>query len=131
MSMHKNELVSIVIPAYKATYLKETIESALQQTYSNIEVIVVNDKSPYDISSIVRSFNDRRIRYYENEENIGGKDLVAQWNRCLSYAKGEYFCLLCDDDIYTPTFVEEMLRLAEKYPNCNVFRGRAVVIDKE
>lgn len=129
--MEENKLVTIAIPAYKDAFLKEAISSALNQTYIEIEVVIVNDKSPNDIATIVNSFKDSRIRYYENEINIGGKDLVAQWNKCLSYAKGEYFCLLCDDDIYEPTFVEEMLNLARKYPTCNVFRGRAVVINKE
>lgn len=124
-------LVTIAIPAYKSNYLADAIKSAIQQSYTNVEIIIVNDKSPNDITSIVKTFDDKRIRYYENEVNIGGNDLVAQWNKCLSYAKGEYFCLLCDDDIYAPTFVEEMLSLAKKYPNCNVFRGRAVIIDRE
>ena len=93
--------------------------------------MVVNDKSPYDISSIVHSFNDARIRYFINEENIGGKDLVAQWNKCLSYAHGEYFCLLCDDDVYEPRFVETLLALSEKYPGVDVFRARVKRIGQD
>ena len=127
----KEELVSIAIPAYKVSFLILAVRSALDQTYSNIEIIIVNDKSPYDVASVIKSFNDNRIRYFENEKNIGGKDLVAQWNKCLSYATGKYFCLLCDDDVYAPTFVEEMIRLTEKYSSCNVFRARAAVVDKE
>jgi len=128
--MDCGKLVTIAIPAYKDMFLKEAIMSALNQTYSNIEIVVVNDKSPYDIASVVRFFCDTRIRYYENEENIGGKDLVAQWNRCLTYAKGDYFCLLCDDDVYHPDFVSELMELTIKYPTCHVFRARAAVIDK-
>ena len=124
-------LVTIAIPAYKATYLEESLRSAVNQTYENIEIVVVNDHSPYDITPIVESFHDERIRYYINEENIGGKDLVAQWNKCLSYAQGEYFCLLCDDDIYDPQFVETMLQLAEQYPDVDVFRARMRKIDNE
>lgn len=120
----KNCLVTIAIPAYKATYLEQAISSAVNQTYKDIEIVVVNDKSPYEISPIVESFNDDRIRYFINEENIGGKDLVAQWNKCLFYARGEYFCLLCDDDVYEPQFVETLLALAEKYPDVDVFRAR-------
>lgn len=123
-------MVTIAIPAYKATYLEESIRSAVNQTYKNIEIVVVNDHSPYDITPIVESFHDERIRYYINEENIGGKDLVAQWNKCLSYAQGEYFCLLCDDDTYEPQFVEKLLGLAEQYPDVDVFRARAKMVDK-
>jgi glycosyltransferase involved in cell wall biosynthesis len=121
-------MVTIAIPAYKATYLEAAIQSAINQTYRDIEVVVVNDKSPNDITSIVKSFDDERIRYFINEENIGGKDLVAQWNKCLSYARGEFFCLLCDDDLYTPSFVEEMIALSEKHPLADVFRGRVKMI---
>ncbi len=123
-------LVSIGIPAYKSFYLKDCINSALMQTYKNIEVIVVNDKSPDDLDSIVQSFDDNRIKYFVNEINIGKSNLVANWNKCLSYAKGEFFCLLCDDDVYAPTFVEDMLALASEYPETNVFRSRVEIIDE-
>lgn len=129
--MERNALVTIAIPAYKDKYLREAIVSAVNQTHTDIEIIIVNDRSPHNISSIVHSFQDKRIRYYENEKNIGGKDLVAQWNKCLSYARGEFFCLLCDDDVYAPNFVEEMICLAKKYPLCNVFRAKAAVVDKD
>ena len=122
---------SISIPAFKRSYLKEAIDSCLAQTYDDFELIIVNDASPEDLDSIVNSYSDNRIRYYKNETNIGGKDPVANWNKCLSYAQGEFFCLLCDDDIYAPSFLETMLSLAEKYPHCNVFKSRVKTIDKK
>lgn len=125
----KTPKVSIAIPAYKATFLKEAINSVLSQTFQDLELIIVNDKSPEDLTSIVGSFKDSRIIYYINPINIGGKDPVANWNKCLSYAQGEFFALLCDDDLYEPMFIEEMLALAEKYPQTNVFRSRVKIID--
>ena len=74
---------SFVLPAYKACFFREAIESILNQTYSEFELIIVNDASPEDLDSIVNSYSDERIRYYRNKENIGGRDLVAQWNECL------------------------------------------------
>lgn len=124
-------LVSILIPAYKETYLAEAIESALKQDYQNIELVIVNDKSPYDLCSVVSQFHDDRIRYYENEENLGGKNVVRSWNRCLEYARGEFFVLLCDDDILMPNFVSELLALANKYPKCNVFHARRYVRNEQ
>ncbi|MBP5768279.1 MAG: glycosyltransferase family 2 protein [Fibrobacter sp.] len=123
-------LVSIAIPAYKADFLKEAVLSALNQTYSNIELIVVDDNSPENIEALINSFNDPRIRYYKNEKNIGAKDPSKNWNKCLNYAKGKFFALLCDDDTYEPTFVEEMLKLANVYSDVNVFRARARTIDE-
>lgn len=119
-------LVSIAIPAYKKTFLGEAIESALGQNYHNIELIIVNDNSPYDIDSIVAQYNDSRIRYYKNAENLGAKSIVLNWNRCLSYARGEFFVLLCDDDILMSNFVTELLKLARKYERCNVFHARKI-----
>lgn len=121
--------VTIAIPAYKKAFLANAIESVLKQTYTNIELIIVNDKSPEDIDSVIKQFHDSRIKYYKNEFNIGGKDPVANWNKCLSYATGDFFALLCDDDLYETTFIEELLKLAQKYPQTNVFRTRVGVIN--
>ena len=130
--MINNPKVTRAIPAYKSDFLKEAIESVLNQTYRNIELHIVNDCSPQDIDSIVRYFDfDNRLYYHKNEYNIGGKDPVANWNKCLSYATGDFFSLLCDDDVYAPTFVEEMLKLADKYPKTNVFRTRVKIVDKD
>ena len=108
-----NELVTIAIPAYKATFLRKAISSALKQTYSNIELIVVDDCSPENLESITKEFNDSRICYYKNTTNLGKNDPSKNWNKCLEYANGEFFALLCDDDTYEPTVVEEMLKLAD------------------
>lgn len=124
-------LVSIGIPAYKATYLYEAIESALSQDYKNIELIIVDDCSPFNLDIIVNQFNDSRIRYYKNKENLGKVSIVHNWNKCLSLAKGEYFVLLCDDDLLLPNFVSELLKLTNKYPNCNVFHARKINLHKD
>lgn len=122
---------SFVLPAYKALFFREALDSILAQTYKDFELIVVNDASPEDLDSIVRSYNDSRIRYYVNEKNIGGKDLVAQWNHCLEYAKGEYVILASDDDIYSPLYLQMMDKLVCKYPDVNVFRPRVKFIDSK
>lgn len=120
---------SFVLPAYKAHFFKEAIDSILAQTYTDFELIIVNDASPEDLDSIVKSYDDPRIRYYVNEQNIGGKDLVAQWNHCLEYATGEYIILASDDDVYFPQYLEKMDALVRKYPDVNVFRPRVQRID--
>lgn len=120
---------SFVLPAYKARFFSEALDSILAQTYKDFELIIVNDASPDDLDSIVKSYDDPRIRYYVNEQNIGGKDLVAQWNHCLEYAEGEYVILASDDDIYFPQYLEKMDALVQKYPDVNVFRPRVQYID--
>ena len=120
---------SFVLPAYKATYLKDAIDSILSQTYSQFELIIVNDASPEDIDSIINSCQDDRIKYYKNKNNKGGIDLVSQWNHCLGFADSEYVILASDDDVYVSTYLEKMNALVEKYPNVNVFRPRVQHVD--
>lgn len=121
---------SFVLPAYKARFLREAIDSILNQTYSDFELVIVNDASPEDLDSIVNGYSDERIRYYKNDKNIGGKDLVAQWNLSLSYATGEYVILASDDDTYSLEYLERMNELVDKYPQANVFRPRIKRVDE-
>lgn len=125
-----NPFFSFILPAYKARYLQESIASILSQTYSNYELVIVNDKSPEDITQIVEKFNDHRIRYYVNEKNIGKTDLVAQWNYCLSLARGEYVILATDDDTYEPSFLETFIPLIYAHPSIGIFRSAVISINK-
>lgn len=122
---------SFILPAYKAAFLKQSIDSILSQTFSEFELVIINDASPEGLDSIVNSYKDPRIKYYKNQDNIGGKDLVAQWNHCLGYANSEYIILASDDDVYMPTYLEEMDALVDKYPAVNIFRPRVQHIDAE
>lgn len=122
-------LITIAIPAYKSDFIEKAIKSALSQEYTNIEVIVVDDKSPYDIQSIIKKFHDERLTYHRNEKNVGKNDPTANWNECLKYAKGDYICMLCDDDLYDNSYVKTMVKLASEYPNCNLFRSGIKEID--
>ena len=97
---------SIIVPAYKPQFLAECIESILAQTYSDWELIIVNDASPYDLDSIVKNYEDRRIRYYINEKNFGAVAMVNNWNHCLEYVTGEYVINMGDDDKLTPACLE-------------------------
>lgn len=122
-------MVSFVLPAYKDKFLRFAIESILQQTYKDFELIIINDKSPYNLKEIVASYQDTRIRYYENSSNIGGQDLVSNWNQCLKYAQGDFTVLASDDDYYLPTYLEKMISLSERYPQINLFHCRVAIID--
>lgn len=110
------KLVSIVIPAYKAAnYLAEAIDSALAQTYKNIEIIVVNDGSPDDGATreVALSYGDK-IKYYEKEN--GG--CASALNYGISVMTGDYFSWLSHDDLYLPEKIESLLKMADKI-GCN------------
>lgn len=109
-----NQLVSVVIPTYKREVdcLKNAIDSLLDQTYKNLEIIVVDD-SPADfekrpeIKAYVESITQCRVVYLQNEKNLGGS---LTRNRGIDVATGEYITFLDDDDRYTPEKVETQLR---------------------
>jgi glycosyltransferase involved in cell wall biosynthesis len=128
--MGENNFFSFVLPAYKAKYFKEAIQSILQQTYTNFELIIVNDASPENLDEIVGLFSDSRIRYYRNEKNIGGENLVKNWNHCLSYAQGNYLIMASDDDVYEKEFLSEINRLIIRYPNIDIYKARTKKIDE-
>lgn len=121
---------SVTIPAYKAMFLRECIESILSQTYKDFELIIVNDASPEDLTSIVKSFNDPRIHYYVNEINCGAVNVVDNWNICLAHAQGDYVICMGDDDKLLPNCLEEYNKLIERYPGLGVYHAWTVLIDK-
>ena len=94
-------LVSVCIPAYRcAAYIGATIDSVLAQTFSDFELVIIDDASPDRTGAIVASYSDRRIRLLRNEVNLGPQ---GNWNRCLREARGTYFKLLPQDDTLEPT----------------------------
>lgn len=123
-------MFSILIPAFKAKYLQKALESALSQTYTDFEIIVVNDHSPENLAKIVYRYDDSRISYYENEENLGKKSVIDAWNKCVEYSKREYCILFSDDDILHPEFLQEIKNLINKYTAVDLFSCRTAVIGK-
>ena len=104
--MSHNPLVSIVIPVYNGSnFMREAIDSALAQTYPNIEILVVNDGSTDNTREIALSYGDK-IRYFEKEN--GG--VATALNLAIHEMKGEYFSWLSHDDWYTPDKVEMEIR---------------------
>lgn len=122
---------SITVPAYKARFFKECIESVLAQTYSNYELIIVNDDSPEDLDGIVSSFDDPRIRYYKNDKGFGGYYLVQNWNKCLDYCTGDYMICMGDDDKLLPCCLEEYVKLIKQIPGLNVYHAWTQIIDSK
>jgi len=114
-------MISIGLPVIKPQFLEEALWSVLNQKYSDFELIVFNDRSDEQIRKIVKSFDDPRIRYLEGESAL---EVVENWNKVLSYARGDYFVLFSDDDRYHPDFLLEMNSLSAKYPLCNIFHCR-------
>lgn len=122
---------SVTIPAYKAQYLHECVESVLDQTYKDFEVIVVDDNSPQNLYDVVKEFNDERLRYFKNEVGFGGYHVVGNWNKCLEYARGEYIICMGDDDKLLPNCLADYVELIEKYPDLDIYHARTEMINEK
>jgi glycosyltransferase involved in cell wall biosynthesis len=106
-AVHQSNLVSIVLPTYKRAHvLPFAIHSVLAQTYSNWELIVVDDNSPDDTAEVVASFADPRIRYVKNDPNL---KLPRTLNRGFSMARGEYLTWTSDDNLFGERAIEAMV----------------------
>src|SRR5712691_7731645 len=106
--MNSDPKVSIVMPAYNvAPYIRETLESVFAQTFSDYEVIIVNDGSPdtEELERVLEPFRDR-IRYFKQENRGAG----AARNVALRAARGEFIAFLDADDLWLPNYLDEQLR---------------------
>lgn len=104
-------LVSVCIPSYRgAAHLAETIESVLSQELGDLELIIIDDNSPDETDRVIASYNDPRLRYYKNPQNLGPE---GNWNRCLEEARGRYFKLLPQDDQLFPDTLKRQVEVLE------------------
>ena len=109
-----DELVSIIMPSYNtANYIAASIQSVLDQTYQNWELLLVDDCSTDDTDAVVAPFlSDARIRYLKNDRNSGA---AISRNRALREAKGRWIAFLDSDDLWYPTKLEAQLRFMQEH----------------
>jgi glycosyltransferase involved in cell wall biosynthesis len=108
---HQAPRVSVCIPTYKgAGMLGAAIESVLTQSFTDLELVVVDDGSPDETADVVAGFNDPRLRYLRNAKNLGPE---GNWNRCLAEARGTYFKLLPHDDLLHPDCLQRQVAVLE------------------
>ena len=121
--------VTIVIPVYNGSnYMKDAIDSALAQTYKNLEVIVVNDGSNDDgkTKAIAESYGDK-IRYFEKEN--GGVSTAL--NLAIEKMTGEYFSWLSHDDMYYPNKIEREMEELKKYDDNTILYSNFDLINEK
>lgn len=111
-----NPLVSVVIPVYNGSnYLQEAINSALAQTYNNIEILVIDDGSTDDTWEIIKTYGDRIRRFHK--ENGG---VTTALNLGIQMMNGEWFTWLSHDDLWEPTFIEKQIQNIHHHPKCMI-----------
>ena len=110
--------ISVVTASYNyQDYIKETIQSVLDQTYNDWELIIVDDCSTDNSVDVIKSFNDERIKLFINEKNLG---LAQTVKRGVEYATGEWIVFLESDDLITPDNIEKKVQIIKKYSNLNL-----------
>ena len=106
------ELVSIIMPTYNCgRFIAESIRSVLAQTYTNWELLIVDDCSTDNTAQVVGSFNDPRIHYLRNEQNKGA---ALTRNKALREAKGRYIAFLDSDDLWLPAKLEHQIAFMQQ-----------------
>lgn len=122
-------LVTYVIPSYNhARYIRQTIQSVLQQTYPNIELIVIDDGSSDESPQIIAELAREHGFIFERQQNQG---LSRTLNRAIAMARGKYFCTLGSDDIALHDKTEKQVRLMEQREDIGVCGGNALTIDSD
>ena len=105
-------LVSIIMPSFNtASYIAESIESVLHQTYTDWELIVVDDCSTDNTDEVMEGYlEDKRIRYFKNDKNSGA---AVSRNKALREAKGKWIAFLDSDDLWNPDKLDKQIRFME------------------
>lgn len=130
MSQHPK--VSIVIPVYnRENLIKETIESALSQTYEDYEVVIVDNCSTDQTFEVIKETvqQHNKVRIFRNECNVGP---VPNWKKCIKYADGEYIKILWSDDLIASDFLEITVPILENHFDIGFVYSKAQIFsDKQ
>ena len=124
-------MVSIVLPTYNGEkYIRESIQSIINQTYMEWELLVIDDCSQDSTNSIVAEYveKDKRIRLFKNEQNLR---LPASLNAGFSKASGDYLTWTSDDNLYKPDALEKMLDVLQRDEKCGLVFSRMEYMDRE
>jgi len=123
-------LVSICIPTYNgANFIKETLDTALNQTYTNIEIIITDDNSSDNTVDICKEYakNDARIKVFENSKNLG---LVGNWCESIGKASSKWVKFLFQDDLFENNCIEKMITTALEHKVDFVICNREYFFEK-
>ena len=125
----KKPFVSICIPTHnRSDFLKQALQSALNQTYKNIEIIISDNSTDNKSKLLMSQFKDDRIRYYKNKISISS---FLNVSKVAYLAKGKYIKYLLDDDLLKPDCVSKMVDILEKYPKVGVVMAPLEIINEK
>ncbi|WP_342305945.1 glycosyltransferase family A protein [Methanolobus sp. ZRKC5] len=127
MDQNCSPKISICIPTLnRMDYLKVAIKSCLSQTYHNFEIVISDNNSDDSTEQMVSSFSDSRIKYVKHGQRV---PLVANLNRCIEQASGDFLTFLCDDDYLDKQYLEELSNLLYLNPTAELAQCGCKYVD--
>lgn len=121
--------ITVAIPCYNAEkYIRKTIQSVLNQTYKNLNLIIVDNNSKDKTLKVVKEFRDKRIKIYKNKKNIG---MFQNMNKCIKLCKTKYLKILAADDLLEPSCLKKHVKILEKYPSVNLIFNTNKIINEQ
>jgi glycosyltransferase involved in cell wall biosynthesis len=128
-NLNTKPLVSITICTYnRADMISKAIQSALEQTYENIEIIVVDDASTDNTEVVVKSIQSEKIKYFKNPKNL---NIAGTRNNTVKYSNGKYIAILDSDDYWIDNEkIEKQVKFLEQNNECALVGSSATQIDK-
>lgn len=128
MNMETLPLVSVIVPCYNhQKYVRDAVKSILNQTYKNIELIVLDDGSTDNSPAILSDLSNKYGFFYEHQINMG---LNQTLNKGLSIAKGKYICPFASDDVMFLDRIEKQVNALESHPDMAVCAGNMIAINE-
>ena len=122
-------MLTVVMPVYNAAlYLKEAVDSILNQTFKDFELLIINDGSTDYSLQIIKSYDDKRIRLINNEVNCG---IIKTRNKGLALSNGKYIAMMDADDVSLPTRFEKQVKYLEKNADVAVLSTKLVLISEK
>ena len=130
-TLSNKPLVSVLMHAYKPHWFREALQSVLDQTYTNLEIIIGDDNTTGEIASIVQELapHDSRIQYHLNTPPFRGWGAGNRYF-CYEQSTGDLVKYLCDDDILYPTCIEKMVRALQEHPDVSLITSHRHTIDE-
>lgn len=127
--MKKSPLISVIMPVYNGEkFLREAIDSVLAQTYTNFELLLINDGSTDKSKEIILSYHDSRIRYIENEKNL---KLISTLNKGIDLATGDYIARMDADDVVSRNRLAVQMKYMIRHPRVDLCSIWAYVMTED
>lgn len=119
--------VSVCVPTYgMGQFIGEALDSVYAQTFRDFEVIVSDNNSDDDTARVLEAYSKHGVQVHRNACTV---PMYSNFNKALSYAKGEFIKFLCADDLLCPTYLEDAVRIFDEFPSVGIVTAPSIQID--